>query len=95
MSAPSKMIVARGRRDQPDQQAPERGFAAAGLADQAQRLAWFDAQRHAVDRAQRDACGGAEDRRRAPGNAWSAPTASTSGVITSAQAPPRADAGGA
>ena len=47
--------VARGRRDQPDQQAAEGGLAAAGLADQAQRLAWLDAQRHVVDGAQRDA----------------------------------------
>ena len=41
--------VARGWRQQPDQQSAEGGLAAAGLTDQAQRFTWLDAQRHDLD----------------------------------------------
>ncbi len=44
---------AAARLDQPDQQPPERRLATAGFADQAERLAGLDAQRHVVHRAQR------------------------------------------
>src|SRR5262249_900965 len=46
--------IARGRRQQPDQQAPQRRLAAAGFPNQAERLAQLDAQRHVVRRGEWD-----------------------------------------
>ena len=50
MSWPSKTDRAAGRLVQPQDRAAEGGLAAAGLADQAERLAALDRQRDAVDR---------------------------------------------
>ena len=50
MSRPSKVICAVGRVEQPHDAAGERGLAAAGLADDAERLALLDAEGDAVDR---------------------------------------------
>ncbi len=49
MSSPSKTILPRGRLEQLDDRAAERRLAAAGLADDAERLPRLDAEAHAVD----------------------------------------------
>ena len=46
----AKADLARGRLDQPQQAAAGRRLAAAGLADQAERLALFDREAHVIDR---------------------------------------------
>ena len=57
MSVPLTLMLPVGRLDQPQDRAADRGLAAAGLADQRERLAGADRQRHAVDRV--DIAGGA------------------------------------
>ena len=57
--------LAGGRLDQPQQAAPGRRLAAAGLADQAERLARRDRERHVVDGANTAAL--AQTTCRAPG----------------------------
>ena len=60
MSWPSKLDRAAGRLEQPGEQPAGGGLAAAGLADQAERLALADVEVDAVDRAHRaDLCAGA------------------------------------
>ena len=48
--APREGDGARGGLDQPNDAAPERGLAAAALADEAERLAVLDVERDAVER---------------------------------------------
>ena len=61
--------LAGGGFDQPDDAAPKRGLAAAGFADDAQRFAILDRERHAVD-GPHGLAAAAEKRRRRPGNVW-------------------------
>ena len=66
--APSKRDLAAGRLFEPQDQPADRGLAAAGFADQAERLAGIDVEADVLDRAHRAAARRAS--RRAPGNAW-------------------------
>src|SRR5437763_11809408 len=52
--------LARGRLDQAQDRAPDGGFAATGFADQRERFAGADRERHAVDRV--DIAGGAAQK---------------------------------